>query len=118
DRGSATFRQSATKRPLCLAHIGRHTEAQAALRELMRQWSNFSFDTFLEPLECAVLVGDRESAAALAERLDGAGILMGNPEGAATCVARHLGGAALLRGDREAARTYYDQAISDATKLR
>ena len=68
-------------------------------------------------LETAVLVGDREAAGLLTERLaSAADLAMGGGPGL-TCMARHLGGAAALLGEPQKARAYYQQALEVAGKI-
>jgi hypothetical protein len=118
---SVTLREST--RALCLAHLGRHPEARAALRRLLEirhvgSAEDATSMTWLAVLlEAAVVLGDRESARLLAPLLAPAApasMALGYP----ACPARLLGGAAALLGEREQAWVYYLQALEAAGKIR
>ena len=95
---------------LCLAHLGRITEAQEAAREapeLSYPWR----------LEIALLAHDGPAAVELAEILNplaGAAAVHEDP----VCVARLLGEAAALNGDAETAFAFYQQSLRVAAQVR
>jgi tetratricopeptide (TPR) repeat protein len=67
-------------------------------------------------LEAAVLVGHRQSAELLLNRLAGSGFHTTKLH--TTCTARHLGAAAALLGRPEEARNHYQEAIKVCTNMR
>ncbi len=103
-------------RALCLAHLGQTRDAQVALNRLLRQ-PRVGFEDALTPaylltlmLDTAIRIGDRETAALLAPRLEAASLLCLSGAGY-TCVARILGAAMALLGAPESARTWYVEAL-------
>jgi len=108
---------------LCLANLGRDTEAAEILeqRVLARPGIGSAEDEVsagidIMFLEAAVLVRHREVADLLLKRLAGWGIA--TTGGGTTCVARHLGAAAALLDRPEEALTYYQEAIKVCTEMR
>ncbi|MBI2855683.1 MAG: AAA family ATPase [Chloroflexi bacterium] len=112
-----------SRQAMILAHMGRDEEARAALRSLSVPLSpgpdgnetNLSLNLAL--LETSVLLGNKEHAALLSQRLLPASVLSTfstHP----VAPARLLGDAAVLLGQPEQARTYYHQALEAAGKIR
>ena len=111
------------QRVLCLAHLGRRAEAQAALSELLKERDigpdvDETPATFLATLlEASVLVQELEAADLLAHRL--ADVSHYAADGSyLTCIARHLGGAAALVGKPDEARTLYHKAVELTGRIR
>jgi len=110
-------------RIVCLAHLGRKTEAQEELRTFLERFKatveagELSIDIALWVLETAILVEDRDATAVLADHLRPIASLP-TVGFALTCVARHLGAAAVLLGDHAAARSYYEQALAVCATIR
>ncbi len=114
-------RMRAIRTALTLAHLGRVGEARAAVEQVYLQVVQDELANKNELcwlLEAAVLLEDRERAAALAERMVPVASVVSDGNVDATCVARHLGGAAHLAGDRSAARAYYEQALEVCGRVR
>lgn len=108
---------------LCLAHMGRTTEAQAQLRKHLEEL-NLSRDEDETPgtmlvtlLECAVLIKDREAVSLLAGRLKGH-VAIATSDLFLVNVGRNLGQAAVLLENREDARANYARALDWATSIR
>ena len=107
-------------RAMILAHLGRAEEARA----IFGRFAGITLDgdesgigNIAELLEAAILIGDRDMAAALARRLAplASQPLVGNRM--VSC-ARLLGGAARLLGEREQARAHYRRAIEICRQIR
>ena len=114
EEGSAIL----ARRALCLAHLGRHAEALAILRQ---QRTGLDVDEapipqLVELLEAAVLVEDTESAEVLVAPLSVVAHLAISTN-ASSLPARHLGAAAALLGEPEKARTYYHQSLEACAKI-
>jgi len=106
---------------LCLAHVGRHAEAQGILDQAFRGPRPFEenrIDRLTVWLETSVLVGDREVAARILPRLTPAAPWLIGDYYDHTCVARHLGAAAAFLDDGEAAKRFTEQAIELAARIR
>ncbi len=111
--------------PLFLAHVGRHAEAAERLERLVVARPGFGAaddvtrateDTAW--LEAAVMVGHKQAAKMLLERLASTGIrLTGGTQGI-RCLAQYLGAAAALLGRPDEARKYYHEAIKICTEMR
>jgi len=121
DSESATLSPEAA---LCLAHLGRRDEAEAALAAnfaILEGPTGEQMSTIVLAwlLEAAILLDDPKIASAIHDRLRGSSSLVAVRHGTlGTCVARHLGAASALRGDREEAMQYYEQALEVAGKIR
>jgi len=109
---------------VCLAHLGRLSEARAALgklrnrsQDMRRDGDGLGVQHLVQILEAAVLVQDRETSAIAAQRLARVSHL-GVADWALTCVARHLGAAAALMGNWEAAKLHYTRALEVAERIR
>jgi hypothetical protein len=106
-----------------LARSARVNEARTALRQdseiraVIEGRVEARAPQLCDLLEAAVLIEDREVAAALIERLEPAADLLSlyMPD---SCPGRHLGAAARLLGNREQARAFYDRALAVATQAR
>ena len=111
------------QRVLCLAHMDRRAEAQAALNELLNDQHigpvvDETPATFLAILlEASILVGKRDAAKFLALRLADLSHFSADSS-YLTCIARHLGGAAALMSKPDEARTMYQQASDLAGRIR
>lgn len=111
-------------RLLVSAYRGRIDEVRAHLDEHVLQRANFGTDRdetheFLDVLrlEAAVLIGHREAAARLVDRLAPlhhatTGVRL------TTCVARHLGAAAALLGRTDDALSFYQSALALGQEMR
>ena len=104
-----------------LAHLGRATEALAALSPFLSDTKGPSGDQapasgLVLCLETAVLLDERETAAHLAPMLSG--LVATQSLHFLHSVARHLGGAAALLGDQLAARGHYQRALKWANSIR
>ena len=108
---------------LCLAHLGRDTEAAEILEQFVVNrpgigsaedetlaWEDIMY------LEAAVLTGHRQAASLLLELFAG-GFSPFIITIAITCTARHLGGAAALLERYDEARKYYQEAIRVCTEM-
>ena len=121
ERLTARDRSTQADRAVCLAHLGRHSEARSIIEERFQGITSDDDESGLHNianlLEAAVLMGDRELATGLARRL---APLASQPVGNFRLVShpRLLGGAARLLGDYEQARSYYLQAIEVCSKIR
>lgn len=109
-----------TARALCLAHLGRHREAGAALTSLMTRLAVDGSDgmaafVLFQILETAVLLEEKTATRSLAAWLAPIEGLILAPEGGS--VARLLGSAAALGGDRAAAQRYCEQALAGAERI-
>ncbi|MSQ15706.1 MAG: hypothetical protein EXR50_07585, partial [Dehalococcoidia bacterium] len=112
-------------RALLLAHLGRRTEAQEILLQIMAE-RDIGLPEDRTPtgqltliLETALLVEDREVASLLAARLSEVASLLAVGGGTIFLpAARALGGAAALLGEREKAKEYYQQALEVCAKVR
>jgi DNA-binding CsgD family transcriptional regulator/tetratricopeptide (TPR) repeat protein len=111
-------------RVLALAHLGRTAEVRAHLDEFVLARPSFGTAADETPgymdvyrLEAAVLVGHREAAARLLERLSRGGHVTTGVR-VPTCIARHLGAAAALLGRWAEARSHYEAALELATAIR
>jgi len=115
---------SPSAQALCLAHLGRDTEAAGILERFViarpgigsaEDETQASDDIMY--LEAAVLVEHREAAGLLLDRFAGS-----FPPfisfGALTCTTRHLGAAAALLGRPEEARKYYEEALKITTEMK
>ena len=109
--------------PLCLAVLGRKTEATAALHKTLSDWhvappeEDGSTHILVMLLEAAQLLNDRDAVALLANRMAPAAPIS-TLYFALTTPARHLGAAAAFLGKLPEARTYYLQALEAAGKIR
>lgn len=104
---------------LLLAHAGKEREAKALVRRMLgpegygERANNAIYPFWVEILETAVLLGDREAVATASRHLRSIDFMVS--EGAACgSIARRLGAAAALLGDPDAAEAYYTQAVSVA----
>src|SRR5262249_36930281 len=104
-------------RTLVLAHAGRQAEVESLLQQLVVTRPGIGTVADEERvrddgvlLEAAVLVGHREAARLLYDRLAGCPLVI-NGLSHPTLLARHLGAAALLLGDRAAALRHTAAAI-------
>ena len=110
-------------RALCLAHMGRRTEATDIFRRFTTESGIGTEDSETNAhlpviyLETAVMTEERDAVAPAEDRVAGiasyAGVL-----GTYTCPARHLGAAAALLGEPEKARVYDNQAHDVAGRIR
>jgi DNA-binding CsgD family transcriptional regulator len=125
-RAEEAFRVSDTApaRVLALAHLGRSAEVYAHLDEFVLARPEFGTEADETPgymdvfrLEAAVLVGHREAAARLLERLARPGHVTTGVR-VTTCIARHLGAASALLGRWDEARAHYASALELATAIR
>jgi tetratricopeptide (TPR) repeat protein len=114
---------SPSAQALCLAHLGRDTEAAGILERFViarpgigsaEDETQASDDIMY--LEAAVLVKHREAAGLLLERFAGSFSPFVS-FGTLTCTTRHLGAAAALLGRPKEARTYYQEAIKACTEM-
>jgi DNA-binding CsgD family transcriptional regulator len=105
---------------LCLAHAGRRDEARDTLRRFLANYwvgTDTGASILVRLLETAILVEDREAAAALRPwAVSLASHATAGPD--PTCVARHLGAAAALLEDWPAAHAYSEQALIVADRVR
>jgi tetratricopeptide (TPR) repeat protein len=108
---------------LVLAHLGRQEEASEILeREVVRRpgigtaedETVADFDVLY--LEAALLIGHRQVAELLLNRLSGSGYWT-TGSCIPTCTIRHLGGAAALLGRYDEARQHYQEAIKVCTEM-
>jgi DNA-binding CsgD family transcriptional regulator len=107
-------------RAVCLAHLGRHFEAQAIREQfgdVASDRDESSTGVLAHLLEAATLGGDRETARALADRLRRLAPYPFSKGGSAS-FARLLGGAAALLGERSRAQAYYQQALEVCAQIR
>jgi tetratricopeptide (TPR) repeat protein len=114
---------SPSAQALCLAHLGRDTEAAVILeRFVIARPSMGSAEDETQAsddimyLEAAVLVKHREAAGLLLDRFVGSFSPFVS-FGALTCTTRHLGAAAALLGRPKEARAYYQEAIKACTEM-
>ena len=107
-----------SRKALLLAHLDRHAEALAILRQLRTAFDADEAPTFqlVALLETAVMLGDSEWAEILAAPLSVVAHLAWCSV-AFTCPARHLGAASALLGEPEKARAYYQQALEACAKI-
>jgi len=112
-------------RGLCLAYLGRNTEALDVLTgfTLSQNGGDNQEDTpttiLLGLLEIATIIGQQATASLLSEQLETiADMSILNGMTATTCPARHLGAAAALLDEPDKARAYYHQALEACAKIR
>jgi tetratricopeptide (TPR) repeat protein len=107
---------------LVLAYLGRKEEAWENLEKhvVLRPGIGTSEDGTIDWidtlfLETAVIIGHRQAAELLFNRLSGSGLsaIGWYP----TCIPRHLGGAAVLFSRYDEARKYYQEAIKVCTEM-
>jgi tetratricopeptide (TPR) repeat protein len=116
------FGMYAAQRAVCLAHAGRHTDAQAVLdhflsmRDPLDASDELPMPSAVALLEVATSVGDRSAAAVLTEALQVAADLVA-VDGTLTVIARHLAAACALDDHWDRARTYATQAMRIAEKV-
>jgi tetratricopeptide (TPR) repeat protein len=109
---------------LCLAHLGRNTEAAEILERSVINRSGIgsaedetpAMDDILY-LEAAVLVEHRKAAELLLNRFAGSYSPLVSYI-TITCTARHLGAAAALLNRPDEARKYYQEALKVTTEVR
>ena len=109
--------QESGARALCLARLGRLTEAQEILRKFLYEIETDEDKSQLvfPMLVLAVELADPEAATALAPKLSGQNKyanLVGSSGG------RILGGASALLGDHKGARAHYQAALEILAKVR
>jgi DNA-binding CsgD family transcriptional regulator/tetratricopeptide (TPR) repeat protein len=110
-------------RVIALVVLGRRDEARGELQRLLTGLDSDAARTWLNVLsmqhmlEAAVLLGDAEASAKLAQRVE---LLahMSTGAWAGPCYARLLGGSAALNGQREEAIAYFRQAIENTARIR
>ncbi|MEE8204440.1 MAG: AAA family ATPase, partial [Dehalococcoidales bacterium] len=119
-----TYNLSSPTQALCLAHLGRDTEAAEILEQFVvnRPGIGSAEDETLAMedimyLEAAVLTGHSQAAGLLLE-LFAAGFSPFVSISAITCTTRHLGGAAALLERYDEARKYYEEAIKACTEIK
>jgi tetratricopeptide (TPR) repeat protein len=107
----------------CLAHLGRHGEAEEMLERLViarpgigSTEDETSVWADIISLEAAVLVGHHRTAELLLSRPTGSIVTSGLLY--VTCTARHLGAAAAFLGKPDEAREYYQEAVKVCTETR
>jgi len=112
------------ERALCMAHLGRDAEVKEMLERRVLAHPSIVSPEDETPawytvvlLEAAVMVGLREVADMLLQRLAGSSVST-TGQFHTTCVARHLGGACALLNRPDEARKYYQEATKVCTAMR